>query len=236
MELARDDVGPPVSVEVSDSGWGLGEVTASYSLDGSTWIVIDTPVEADVDKYDYEINLVEASYSFTVFDAPEGSTLQVRVEATDFAGNQGTEEASFSVGEAPTPTHTLAVDSAPVSNVGFKLNGVDHTTPFSEVLDEGTYTVSVPLEFKTDDANYTFTGWADGVSDAERTVDLDSDVSLEAEYEEVVVEEPEPEPDETEPEPDETEAEPRGGIPIPYAAVMAGLALGMAMLRRFRRE
>jgi len=226
----------PVSVEVSDSGWGLGEVTASYSLDGSTWIVIDTPVEADVDKYDYEINLVEASYSFTVFDAPEGSTLQVRVEATDFAGNQGTEEASFSVGEAPTPTHTLAVDSAPVSNVGFKLNGVDHTTPFSEVLDEGTYTVSVPLEFKTDDANYTFTGWADGVSDAERTVDLDSDVSLEAEYEEVVVEEPEPEPDETEPEPDETEAEPRGGIPIPYAAVMAGLALGMAMLRRFRRE
>jgi len=234
-----------VSVDVSDSGWGLGEVTASYSLDGSTWTTVDTPVEADVDKYDYEINLVEASYSFTVFDAPEGSTLQVRVEATDFAGNQGTEDASFSVGEAPTLTYTLAIDSAPVSGVEFKLNGVDQSTPFSEILDEGTYSVSVPLEFETDEANYTFTGWDDGASDAERTVDLDSDASLEAEYEEVVVvepepepepDEPEPEPDEPEPEPDEPEDEPRRGIPIPYAAVFAGLALGLMMLRQFRRD
>jgi len=241
LEDQEDEDLISVNIEAVDIGWGIRNVEAYYTLNnGVTWIDMNTSVTANVDKKTYNVNLqsVFLDLDVNISSAPEVVTLLVRAEVSDFAGNSISETTSISVGVVPTPTHTLTVNSAPVSSVEFKLNGVSHTTPYSETLDEGTYTVSVPQEFETDEANYTFTGWDDGVDDLERTIDLDSDVTLEAEYEEVVVEEPEPEPepDEPEPEPDETEDEPRGGIPIPYTAVMAGLALGLVMLRRLRRD
>ncbi len=96
--------------------------------------------------------------------------------------------------EAPPSEYTLSVDSSPVSGVTVTVDGVAYESPFTAELEEGSHTVVVPDELTMDDADYTFTGWADGSTDPERTVDLSADTDLEAHYEEIVVEEPDSEP------------------------------------------
>ena len=238
------DEGEPVevSVDVSDGGWGVGDVSVSYSLDGgATWVDVDSAISAVVDRDDYQVNLVEASLDFTVENPPVGVTLLVQAEATDFAGNLGSSEGGFALGIAPLATYTLSVDSSPVSEVTVTVDGVGYESPFAAELEEGSHTVVVPEEVTEDGVDYAFTGWADGSAEAERSVSLSGDLDLEAVYEEVVAEEPEPSPEPT-PEPTpEPSAEPdpespSGGIPISYASVAAGLLLGVAVLFLFRRR
>jgi len=90
--------------------------------------------------------------------------------------------------------YTLSVDSSPVSGVTVTIDGAAYESPFAAELDEGGYAVVVPDEVTVAGVDYTFTGWADGSTNPERTVDLSADTDLEAHYEEIVVEEPEPEP------------------------------------------
>src|SRR4030067_499886 len=44
----------------------------------------------------------------------------------------------------PTGTHTLKIESSPISSLSFTINGATHTTSYSEVLPEGTYTIVMP--------------------------------------------------------------------------------------------
>jgi ABC-type Fe3+ transport system substrate-binding protein len=97
--------------------------------------------------------------------------------------------------EPETPTHTLSVESSPVSGIAFTLDGQNLETPHSEDLEEDSYTIAVAAETAVNDKNYVFTGWEDGVTSSERSVDLSSDLALRANYEEIVDEEPEPEPE-----------------------------------------
>jgi predicted phosphodiesterase len=213
-----------VSVDFSDSGWGVGDVSVSYSVDdGETWVDVDSTISAVVDKNEYQVNLVDASLEFTVEDPPDGVILLVQAEAIDFAGNLGSTEGSFALGVVPPETYTLSVDSSPVSGVTVTVDGVGYESPFAVELLEGSHTVVVSEEVTEDGVDYAFTGWADGSADAERPVSLSGDLDLEAVYEEVVAEEPEPEA-------------PSGGIPISYASVVAGLLLGVAVLYLFRRR
>jgi hypothetical protein len=233
-----------VTIGLTDSGWGVMDVEGSYSLDGgSSWTEFYPAVSATVNRDEYVVNLQDASFSFdvNVSGAPIGGTLMVRAEATDFAGNRGSSEGSFALGVASPVIYTLSVDSSPVSGVTVTVDGVGYESPFAVDLEEGGHTVVVSEEVKEDGVNYTFTGWADGWADPERTVDLMADTDLDALYEEVVAEEPEPEaePDpEPDPEPD-AESEPDsqgGGIPIPYTSVAVGLLLSVVVLFLFRRR
>ena len=97
--------------------------------------------------------------------------------------------------ETPLSEYTLSVDSSPVSGVTVTVDGVDYESPFTTELEEGGYTVVVPDELTVEDTDYTFTGWADGGTDPEKTVSLSADTDLEAYYEEIVVEDTDPEPD-----------------------------------------
>jgi hypothetical protein len=138
------DEGHPVelSVDVSDGGWGVGDVSVSYSLDdGGTWVDVDSTISAVVDRDDFEVNLVEASIEFTVEDPPDGVTLIVRAEATDFADNQASIEENFALGVVPPDSYTLSVDSSPVSGVTVTVDGVGYESPFSVDLEEGSHTV-----------------------------------------------------------------------------------------------
>jgi ABC-type Fe3+ transport system substrate-binding protein len=85
------------------------------------------------------------------------------------------------------------VDSSPVSGVTVTVDGVAHESPFTTELEEGGYTVVVPDELTVEGVDYTFTGWTDGSSDPEKTLDFSADTDLEANYE-IVEEEPDPEP------------------------------------------
>jgi len=210
-----------VTISLTDSGWGVMDVEASYSLDGgSSWAVFDAAVSATVNRDEYVVNLQDASLSLdvNVSGAPTGATLMVRVEATDFAGNRGSSEESFALGAASPATYTLSVDSSPVSGVTVTVDGVTHESPFAAELVAGGHTVVVPEEVTAGGVEYAFTGWADGSSDAERSVSLSADLDLEAVYEEVVADKS------------------GGGIPIPYTSVAVGLLLGVVMLFLFRRR
>ena len=88
--------------------------------------------------------------------------------------------------------HTLSVESSPVSGLAFTLDGQNFETPHSEELEEDSYTISVAAETTVGGKNYAFTGWEDGVTSSERSVDLSSNLTLRANYEEIVDEEPEP--------------------------------------------
>ncbi|MCW3992152.1 MAG: extracellular solute-binding protein [Candidatus Bathyarchaeota archaeon] len=97
--------------------------------------------------------------------------------------------------EPETPTHTLNVGSSPVSGIAFTLDGQNFETPHSEELEEDSYTISIGAWTAVGGKNYVFTGWEDGVISSERSVDLSSDLALMANYEEIIDEEPEPEPE-----------------------------------------
>ena len=94
--------------------------------------------------------------------------------------------------EPEAPTHTLSVGTSPVSGIAFTLDGQSLETPHSEELEEDSYIIAIAAETAVGDKNYAFTGWEDGVSSLERSVDLSSDLALRANYEEIVDEEPEP--------------------------------------------
>jgi ABC-type Fe3+ transport system substrate-binding protein len=97
--------------------------------------------------------------------------------------------------EPETPTYTLSVGASPVSGITFTLDGQDFVTPYSEELEEDSYTVAVADETTVGGKLYAFIGWEDGVSSLDRSVDLSSDLSLRANYMEIEDEEPEPEPE-----------------------------------------
>lgn len=94
--------------------------------------------------------------------------------------------------EPETPTYILSVGSSPVSGIVFTLDDQNFETPHSEELEEDSYTIAVAAETAVGGKNYAFTGWEDGVTSSERSVDLSSDLALRANYEEIVDEEPEP--------------------------------------------
>jgi len=95
--------------------------------------------------------------------------------------------------DSPPPEYTLSVDSSPFSGLTVTVDGVTHESPFTTELEEGSYTVVVPDDVTVEGDDYTFTGWADGSTDTEKTVSLSADTDLEANYE-MVDEEPEPDP------------------------------------------
>jgi ABC-type Fe3+ transport system substrate-binding protein len=97
--------------------------------------------------------------------------------------------------EPETPTYSMSVGSSPVSGITFTLDGQDFVTPYSEELEEDSYTVAVADETTVGGKDYVFIGWEDGVSSLERSVDLSSDLSFRANYAEIEDEEPEPEPE-----------------------------------------
>jgi hypothetical protein len=75
-------------------------------------------------------------------------------------------------------THTLTVTSEPISGVGFTVDGTPHSTPWSDLLDEGSYTVIMPSTWGI----YDFDEWEDGSTSPSRTISLTADKTITAYY------------------------------------------------------
>jgi hypothetical protein len=84
------------------------------------------------------------------------------------------------------PTHELSVFSSPISGVTFSLDGTDRITPFSSFLEEGRYTIVMPSTVDIGGTTYVFANWSDGSTDSTRTVNLLSDKSITAYFEEEI--------------------------------------------------
>jgi len=81
----------------------------------------------------------------------------------------------------PTGFHTLTVSSNAIG-MEFTINGVTYGTPYLAVLEEGSYTIVIPDGVEGGGTFWNFTNWIDGVSSLTRTVQLDSRMSLIANY------------------------------------------------------
>jgi hypothetical protein len=84
------------------------------------------------------------------------------------------------------PTHELSVSSSPISGVTFSLDGTDRRTPFSSFLEEGRYMIVMPSTVDVVGTIYVFVNWSDGSTDSTRIVNLLSDKSITAYFEEEI--------------------------------------------------
>lgn len=85
--------------------------------------------------------------------------------------------------EVIVPEHMLSVNTTPITGIEFILGGQNMKTPWSGILAEGTYVVTVPYEATVANGLYHFVGWEDGSTDLARPIDLLSDMTIEATYE-----------------------------------------------------
>jgi hypothetical protein len=86
----------------------------------------------------------------------------------------------------PTGKHTLRIASAP-GGASFTLDGVSHTTQYSELLNSGTHAIGFPERFEVPqppnpNQKYQFISWADGYQEPMRTIDLQSYTLLVVNY------------------------------------------------------
>jgi hypothetical protein len=75
-------------------------------------------------------------------------------------------------------THSLTVNSDPISGVDFTVDGAPHTTPWSDTLGEGSYTVVMPSSWGL----YDFVEWEDASTNPTRIVSLTADKTVTAYY------------------------------------------------------
>ncbi len=217
--IADDGANPTVSLTMSDSGWGLKEVEASYSTNGGlTWTPIDTSIEPVLGGDEYDVTFPEKTFTFTV-PLAQGETILVKAEATDYAGNT----ASYMSPEFSPQSHTLSVESTPIE-VSFAVDGEDAETPYYETLMAGEYTLTVPETVSVGGVEYSFSWWADGETEPSRTLDLGADTELSVIYQKV--EAPE--------EPSEPEEIGGGGIPVPGEFLLVGILVAAVTLSYLR--
>jgi len=216
--IADDGADPTVSLTVSDSGWGLKEVEASYSTNGGlTWTPIDTSIEPVLGGEIFDITFPEKTFTFTV-PLAQGETILVKAEATDYAGNT----ASYTSPEFSPQSHILSVESTPIE-VSFTVDGEDAETPYYETLMAGEYTLTAPETVTVGGEEYSFSWWADGETELSRTIDLGADTELSVIYQKVEAPEEPSEPEET-----------GGGIPVPREFLLVGILVAAVTLGYLR--
>jgi hypothetical protein len=84
----------------------------------------------------------------------------------------------------PIGMHTLTVLTYPIPDEGgadIKINGEELRTPYSAILPEGKYTISVPATDPTGEHAFLF--WQDGPSTPTRTITLNKRITITAEFE-----------------------------------------------------
>lgn len=92
---------------------------------------------------------------------------------------------SYTPTEEPPKNWNLNIYSTPIS-VPVTLDGLDiGDTPLSKIVSEGTHTVSVPSIIAEDDVEYNFKQWENGSTSPSRIINIISDTTITAEYEEV---------------------------------------------------
>lgn len=178
-EKTEEEIPIPITVAAADEGWGVREVEVSYSTDGgATWIDVDLPFPVHVSADEYVVEYPTTEYDIVLPGPERGIGLPVEFRASDFADNYKTLRYIILIG----PQYSLRVESSPFFRVTFTLDGESQTTPFTASLEEGVYTISVPMDLTVAGTEYSFTGWEDGTTDLTRTIDLKSDMNLTALY------------------------------------------------------
>jgi len=201
-------------IDVSDSGWGVKSVEAWYG--GDEWTQLELPQGPVIDGDHWEYTFPSEHFNVTLPGL--SGEVAIKVEAVDYAGNVAQAETTVAAAQAPQ-TYTLTVSTQP-SGISVMVNGNTKATPYTEALTAGTYVVEAPPSATVGGKEYVFKEWGDGQKPTSRAVTLDSDKTLTVVYE--LKQAPQPEPS--------------GGIPVPLAYIVVGLAGALALTRRARHR
>lgn len=124
--------------------------------------------------------LIDVGQKVSVGDYP------LVIKGTGADGKEHTCTYTLTVKPSAPSTYALSVSSSPISDVSFTLDDVSYTTKSSMSLDEGKYVVAVPSEVDVSGTTYVFVNWSDGSAASTKTVNLSSDISLTAYFEEEI--------------------------------------------------
>lgn len=127
-------------------------------------------------------NSYTGSFNLSRLEQTGEWTVQISLRTSPPKPISFTETDVIQVSPKPPPTHELSVSSSPISGVIFTLNGTDWTTPFSSSLEEGSYTVVMPLNVTVAGKVYSFVEWDNGIASPLRSIDLAKSTAITAHY------------------------------------------------------
>jgi len=168
-------------------------VTEEVTVDkaGEWWVIFNFPEPKPIlEATDYALVVWATSPVGVLLGAPNRTRVRQEMPYTGVFPDPWNPEEIPSVESCgiyctyiPAPkVVTLEILSSPVSGVSFTLDGLSGTTPSSTNIEVGTYTITVPERVTVDGVNYWFAGWADGVPDRTRTIELTESTTLTANY------------------------------------------------------
>jgi hypothetical protein len=140
---------------------GVVETTEMFQLDASA---TDVPIEISI----------TAEYTG---DGIESDGYNVKL--LNLGNQNNTLSGYFLV--VPIGFHTLSVSSNAI-DMTFTINGESYPAPYSELLPEGTYTITVPDGVTGGGTFWNWTSWIDGPTDRTRVIQLDQRTSLIGNY------------------------------------------------------
>ncbi|PVX23066.1 MAG: hypothetical protein CW691_11660, partial [Candidatus Bathyarchaeum sp.] len=105
--------------------------------------------------------------------------------ADDSNGYSDIERTATILNNQPTitvPVSELVIQSVPVSGIVFSINGVSTKTPYDLQLSPDSYLIEMPETQFVNGQKYVFQNWTDGNQDTARTVNLEENITLSANY------------------------------------------------------
>jgi len=107
------------------------------------------------------------------------STYTIVAEASVVAGETDTVDNTFTDGDVTVRGKwNLTVNSVPISGVDFTVDGAAQSTPYSEILVEGSNVVVMPATWTVGTDVYNFVEWEDTSTDLSRTVILAANTTI----------------------------------------------------------
>lgn len=171
------EVLPQPVYPVANFTWSpqVPKVGETVTFDGSS----STPNGGTITMYDWDFGDSGKATGQVVNHVCSSKGLYtVTLNVTDSEGLWDIEQKQIQV----IQTYTLAIYSAP-TGITFTVDGFSHTTPWSSVYDEGTMpNLIMPDTYTVSSAKYLWNKWNDGVTSRSRTVTMNNDVSLTANY------------------------------------------------------
>lgn len=173
-----------LQVQATDEGWGIKAVQIAYSTnDGATWTSINPQPLLTVNKDEYITEYPVIQFQ-TAIPLPQNTTrLLVSANATDFANNTETAQETYTVGSSVPARYDLQVESTPVSDIQFTIDGQSQKTPYSSAINQGNHTIAAPTEYTSAGKDYRFARWDDGTTNTTIVVTVSKDTNLTIYYE-----------------------------------------------------
>jgi hypothetical protein len=173
-------VAPPPNFRVSDLTITPNEAWANETIKISAKV---SNIGKEADSYSAALRVNDTIRKIQKIRLSAGETATVEFTVTE--SREGTYSVivggltgKFKI--VPTGKHTLIISS--LGNLDFTINGETYTTPFNELMDVGTYTITFPEKVEFPTRTYIFVKWENGLWSLTRTINLQGPMVLVAEY------------------------------------------------------